>query len=277
MLLMLICGVAVGTGLVLTLSPPSEIDPPWSGSPAGRTEVIRRYIWYLTIAVGAGVASGLLIIGAGGRLAMRLLAVTADESAQGRITEADQIVGEITTDGTIGFILFFGILGGLATGILYVLVNKLLPSNPFKGIVFGAVLLVVAGTRIEPLRMNNPDFDIVGPGWVSITVFVALGLSHGALLAALAGRYSKRLPPWSSQRKVLVWYLPLLFIVPAIPLIAFIAVGAGLAVAIHHFPGLVTAIRSPSTLKWSRAIAGVVVLIAAPSFVSALSDIAGRP
>ena len=34
------------------------------------------------------------------------------------------------------------------------------------GSAFGAGLLVVLGTTIDPLRDENPDFDIVGPGWL---------------------------------------------------------------------------------------------------------------
>ena len=60
---------------------------------------------YITLAVLAGVGSGVLIVGAGGRLAMRLLAATAGEGAQGRETEAEEIVGQITTGGTIEFVL----------------------------------------------------------------------------------------------------------------------------------------------------------------------------
>lgn len=271
-----ICGIAFGAGVFLAFSRPSEIDPPWGGPPTDGTEIVRRYVWYLTVGIGAGVASGLLIIGAGGRLAMRLLAITADEAAQGRITEAEEVVGRITLDGTVGFVLFFGAFGGLVTGILYVLMNKVLPSNAFKGALFGLALLVTAGTRIEPLRVSNPDFDIVGPGWVSITVFTALGIVHGAVLATIAGRYSRRLPLLSAERSVLVRYLPLLLLLPAFPLIAFFAVGAGLLVALHRFPALVEAMHSPPALKWSRAIAVLIILVATPSFVIAVTDIAGR-
>ena len=44
---------------------------------------------------------------------MRLLAVTGGDDAQGRITEADEVVGSIELDGTIGLYLFGGILPGL--------------------------------------------------------------------------------------------------------------------------------------------------------------------
>src|SRR4029453_9582422 len=66
--------------------------------PAGRPPVglvVRRYLWYLTLAISAGGGGGLRAGGAGGRLVMRLLGVTAGPDAQGQITEADQVVGRI--------------------------------------------------------------------------------------------------------------------------------------------------------------------------------------
>src|SRR5687768_16180215 len=58
--------------------------------------ILRRYVWYLAIAIGSGAGAGLLASGPGGRLVMRLLAVTAGGDAQGRLTEAQEIVGRIT-------------------------------------------------------------------------------------------------------------------------------------------------------------------------------------
>src|SRR4029450_5525351 len=55
------------------------------------------------------------------------------------------------------------------------------------GLTYGALLLVVAGTRLDPLRPGNPDFDLVGPGWVSVAAFATLVVFHGVLVAALAG------------------------------------------------------------------------------------------
>ena len=60
---------------------------------------MRRYLWYLTLAISSGVGAGILAAGAGGRLVMRLLAVTAGPDAQGRVTEAEQVIGRITVDG----------------------------------------------------------------------------------------------------------------------------------------------------------------------------------
>ena len=119
---------------------------------------------------------------------MRLLAVTADDSAQGAETEAEQIVGEITTSGTIDLVLFNGIFFGLASGLAYVLIRRWLPAGRLGGLAFGALLLVVAATAIDPLRADNPDFDIVGPGWLVVATFGALVLLHGMAVAAIAAR-----------------------------------------------------------------------------------------
>jgi hypothetical protein len=67
------------------------------------------------------------------------------------------------------------------------LVRRWLPTGRAAGLTYGALLLVVAGTRLDPLRPGNPDFDLVGPGWVSVAAFATLVVFHGVLVAALAG------------------------------------------------------------------------------------------
>lgn len=194
---MIACGLLVVTGLVAAgwwggtgVEVPSDGD----GDPAALPSpgfVARRYVWYVTVAVVSGLGSGVLLAGAGGRLAMRLLAATAGDAAQGRLTEAEETVGEITVGGTIGFIVFTGLFFGGASGALYLLVRRWLPHGRLGGVAFGGLLLVLLATRTEPLRADNPDFEIVGPSWLAVAVFTALVMAHGMLVAALAGRYSR--------------------------------------------------------------------------------------
>jgi len=125
--------------------------------------VVRRYLWYVAVAMASGATAGILAAGAGGRLVMRLLAVTAGADAQGQITEAEEIVGRITVDGTIGFVVFTGLFLGLPSAAGYLLLRRWLPAGRAAGLAYGALLLVVAGTRLEPLPRGNPDFDLVGP------------------------------------------------------------------------------------------------------------------
>src|SRR4051812_42115826 len=102
----------LASGIALTarwFGTPLATPPAPADGTAGRTAL--RVVWWFGLAAAAGGATGLLIIGAGGRLAMRLLAVTAGSDAQGALTEADEIVGKITLSGTLGFMIFVGIGG----------------------------------------------------------------------------------------------------------------------------------------------------------------------
>ena len=110
---------------------------------------------------------------------MRLLAVTAGDAAQGRLTEAEEVVGQITLDGTIGFVIFNGVFGGVLFGALYLILRRFLPDGVTGGVVYGLGLLLVFGAILDPLRSKNPDFDIVGPGWLAVIVFTLLAASFG--------------------------------------------------------------------------------------------------
>ena len=276
-----VCGLLVLVGLAAIVrwgglepkSPWPTPDPKEALSPA---TVARRYIWYVTVASVSGLASGILVAGAGGRLAMRLLAATAGDAAQGRITEADEVVGKITIGGTIGFIVFTGLFFGLATGALYLLIRRWLPGGRLGGVALGGVLLVVAATRIEPLRKDNPDFDIVGPGWLSIVVFAALVLAHGMCVAAVAGRYSRVLPLLSRRIPSLLAYGPLLLLAPVAGVFVPVALVGVVTVLAARVPTLVAAVQSARFTMIGRVLLVAITLVALPSFVVTATDILGR-
>jgi hypothetical protein len=225
----------------------------------------------------SGVAAGILAAGAGGRLVMRLLAVTAGADAQGRITEAQEIVGRITVDGTLGFVVFTGLFFGPVSGAAYLLLRRWLPAGWAGGLTYGALLLVVAGTRLDPLRPGNPDFDLVGPGWVSVLAFTALAVFHGVLVAALAGRISRALPLPGAGPRAIAAHAPLLLLLPlgsAVLLVAIVGVMVALA---SQVPGVVAAWRDRRSVMVGRVAMAAVAVVALPGFASAVVDILGRP
>jgi hypothetical protein len=260
------------------------VEPPPSPAedetvPAGRRPVgvvVRRFLWYLTLAISAGLGVGILVAGAGGRLAMRLLAVTAGSDAQGRITEADQVVGRISVNGTLGFIVFTSLFFGAASGAAYLLLRRWLPAGRTSGVAFGALLLVLAGTRLEPLRPGNPDFDLVGPGWVSVVAFAALVLFHGMLVAALAGRLSRAVPLLAPTARAIVAHVPLLLL--ALGSVALVAATVGaVAVLASQVPAVAAAWRDRRALFAGRVVLALVALVALPGFAAAIVDILHRP
>jgi len=239
-------------------------------------EVARRFVWYCALAITGGAVAGITVIGAGGRLAMRLLAVTGGDAAQGRTTEADQIVGEITAAGTRDFILFTGIFGGLITAGIYLVVRRYLPPNPLGGLAFGAGLLVVLGTIVDPLRADNPDFDIVGPGWLSVVVFTLLALAYGLALAGWMARLSTWLPLLSREPRVLVRYaLPAVLAVAGFSVTAALLVLGLVVVLATRWDALVDAVRSHRALLVGRVALVALVVLALPGALASMADIVG--
>src|SRR5215217_3061816 len=223
-------------------------------------------------------AAGNLAAGPGGRLVMRLLAVTAGADAQGRITEAEEIVGRITVDGTIGFVVFTGLFFGPVSAAAYLLLRRWLPAGRAGGLAFGALLLVVAGTRLEPLRRANPDFDLVGPGWVSVVAFTMLVLFHGMLVAALAGRLSRAVPLLAARPGAIAVHAPLLLLVLPGPLVTLVLVAVGvLVVLVSRIPSVVAAVHARPLVIVGRVALAMATLVAFPGFASALLDISSRP
>jgi hypothetical protein len=269
------CFVLFAFGLVLTVrwSRVEVAGPP--GPDDQRAGIIAlRTLWWFALAASVGLATGVLIIGAGGRLAMRLLAITAGDDAQGAVTEAGEVVGEITFGGTLGFFVFVGLFGGALSALIYVVLQRWLPHGPYRGLLYGATLLVVLGARIEPLRTNNEDFDLVGPSWVSIVTFALLALAQGAAVASFTARWSQTQPLLTTWR-ALPRYLPL---------VPFLLLGLTAVVILVVIVLAIAAVRLGLAGPGRRRaidIVGVVVLVAIvivaiPGFVSALTDIAQR-
>jgi hypothetical protein len=145
------------------------------------------------------------------------------------------------------------------------------------GAVFGLGLLVVLGTTLDPLRRENPDFDIVGPGWLAVVVFTALALVFGVVLAAVMARLSQWLPLLTADRRVLVRYLgPAVVSALAFPITATLAVTCIVAMIATRFRPVVDAVRSGRWVIAGRVATLVVVAVTLPHTVSSLIDIATR-
>lgn len=278
MVLMALLGAAIVVGVIaiwrwgaLEVAVPWEPEP--RPMPAGR--VLHRYVWFVTVGLTGGIVAGLVMLGAGGRLVMRLLAVTAGPDAQGVITEAEEVVGEITVGGTLDFVGFFGIVVGGVLGFAYMLVHRWLPRGRGSGAAFGTLLLLVLATRVDPLRPENPDFDLVGPDWVAVLAFSAIVVGYGMLLAAIVGRFGRFLPLLKRDLRTILKYLPP-YVVSG-PVIVILAIPV---VAVGSFAVLVARVEGIDRLWYServslagRALLVVAAAIAAPGFVLGVADI----
>ena len=139
-----------------------------------------------TLSVGAvaGAICGLLVGGVLGRLAMRLLAVTSGQSAQGGVTDDEAIVGEVTLRGTVTLALICTGLGALG-GLIYLWVRRVLPDS-LRGRVIGYGLFSGAvGGAFFVHEHGSFDYTVVAPAWLAVAMFVALPLLFGLTVPAL--------------------------------------------------------------------------------------------
>lgn len=126
-----------------------------------------------------GLVAGLIVGGVGSRLAMRIMTLTSAPAVRGLETDFGATVGEITVRGTL-FLLIAGSIVGMAGGIFYLAIRRLLPGLEWlRGLVFGLLLLALAGRfLVDP---GNPDFVILSPAGLAVAMFAALPILYGLL------------------------------------------------------------------------------------------------
>ena len=176
----------------------------------------------LGVAAVAGVLTGIVVAGLGGRLVMKLVALTAGAGAVGKVTANGNAVGDLTFPGTFELVLFSGVFEGLIGGLLYLALRPWLRQlGPWRGLAFGVVVLALMGHAVfDP---DNGDFRRFGAVGLNVVLFSALFVVYGLVIAPLVdwlGRAAERSRTASAIAGLGV-----------IPAILFIALGVGATAA----------------------------------------------
>lgn len=227
-----VAGVAIAVAIIVSgrgqHRQPVGFEPDERGS-SSDDPVWRRLaeqVRQICAVLGAGFVGGFLGFGLGGRLMMRLLAVTSPD-AQGRLTEADEIVGEVSGGGTMFLIFlltFVGVVGALALHLL----RPLLPSRTLAaGAVVGAI---GGGVMIRPSELLNPenrDFAILEPTWLAVLLCVGVVAVGALATAVLVDRWVPRWPAPAFSVRGIAGLTPLVVcIAPPIAIATAVVVGA---------------------------------------------------
>ncbi len=126
---------------------------------------------------------------------------------------------------------------------------------------------------IDLLRKENPDFDLVGPGWLAVFVFTVLPIGFGVAMQGFTSRASTWFPQLSARPRVLLRYaipaIPFMFAAPAA------AVSFGVVLFTRWRPA-VNAVRSPRWTTGGRVLLNALVLLSLPKFISNVVDIIER-
>jgi hypothetical protein len=130
---------------------------------------IQRY----SPSIAAGILSSFLFLGIGGRIAMRVLAILAEQEPR------------FTVEGTIAILVFSTVIG-IVGGALFPFVGKYLPgSTTAKGGAWGLLLFIVLIPMLPAdIHREALNFEHLLP--LSITLFGLLFLAFGVVLELVA-------------------------------------------------------------------------------------------
>lgn len=118
----------------------------------------------------AGAISGLLVLGPGFRLAMRIVAILDPVRSP-----------EFSVGGTVFLIVGFGGVMGLATGVFATLVTRGL------GLSHTALVLLASAPILLMLvldsELSTELFELGAGGWVNVPMFAGVAVAHGVVVA----------------------------------------------------------------------------------------------
>ena len=230
----------------------------------------------LACALTAGFLAGVLVVGFGGRLVMRVLAATSGASAQGRTTDAGEQVGEITFAGSLSFFIFAGIFIPLFSSLVFIPLRRILPRPAWlAGTLFGLLLLATFGVS-DPLSPDNVDFSILSPLWLAVTLVCLTALLFGTTFSALLAWLDATVVPLNqlrseSPRRRKVANVSLLWLLLPTPLtLGAIVYVAGRAISHGR---LDPAVNSSGLRLAGYALVGAGTLAAAGAVLGAVTDI----
>lgn len=170
--------------------------------------------------------AGVLTIGAGSRLMMRVMAATSSDDVQGRLTEADEIIGEVSVGGSVFLIVVVGIGASVVGLAFFSVLRRWLPDRSLAAGWIGVA--IGAGALVRPaglLTSTNRDFTLLSPVALAVALCLAtlvlFGATFGVLVDHLAPRWPR--PQWSPMGLVSV--LPFAMLLPAPPLFAAAVIG----------------------------------------------------
>jgi len=145
----------------------------------------------------AGLLVGVIVAGFGGRIVMRIVAMLVP-SATGAFTENGNRIGNVTIGGSLGLIVFVGLLAAIFFAVVWVVISPWLPG---KGVVRGlvAVPFAVAVGGFGLIERDNRDFAVLGHDPLVVACLLALVASIAPAMALADGWLDRRLPHAKSR------------------------------------------------------------------------------
>jgi hypothetical protein len=211
----------------------------------------------------AGLITGLLVGGVGGRLAMFLLRLTSDDGVRGLETDDGFTIGEFS--GETLFLVAITTLAGMLLALLYVAVRRWLPerARPLQMAVFFALL--GGALVVDP---GGVDFSLLDPLPLAVALFVALPALYGAAMAALVEWLVAHPGRWRPSRVAALVVFAVLGTFGLVGVLIAI-IGFGVFFAAQRWPALSRVALTPAA-TW--VVRGLLVVVAVLSAIDLVGD-----
>ena len=185
---------------------------------------------------------------------MRVLAVTSGDAVQGAFSDDAEEIGQITAEGTIGFILIAGMFFGAIGGWLYALLRPILPADRRRRSLACAVVAAAIGASVL-VKPGSRDFAILRPLWLVVALFVAIPFLFGLVLPMVAERLRRFYETAPLRFPHVLAFAPMLLLLPG-----FFVLVPGLVIGVIY--ALTRARRTPGWLVAAERVGLVAATVA---------------
>jgi len=224
----------------------------------------------MRVVIVAGVATGVVVVGLGSRIAMFLLRITSPERVNGLQSDDDFTIGQVTLAGTYNLIFLGGITGLIGFAVYRCVSPWLIGPHWFRRLTIALGSGAVVGAML--VHSDGIDFTVLKPTWFAIGLFVALPALFAVAMVAAVDSVSR--PDSWTRRGRWRWLLPVLVIacVPvALIFVVMAAVPVGLWAAVARDADIRSEIRRQ---RWfANAVRACWLTIAVLGLVSLLNDV----
>lgn len=175
---------------------------------------VGQRLWVLVV---AGISTGVVVAGAGSRLAMLLLRQTSPDGVRGVTSDDGFEIGRFTLSGTYNLLLLGAAVGVIGAAAYRAVAPWLLGPVWLRRCTVAAASGAVVGSML--VHDDGIDFHFLKPLWLAVGLFVTLPAVFGAAIAVVVDRLATRGQPagWRD------WRLPILLVAVfplVIPLVA---------------------------------------------------------
>lgn len=224
----------------------------------------------LYVLVVAGIATGVVVVGIGSRLAMFALRLTSPASVDGVQSDDDFTIGRFTLSGSYNLVVIGGLVGVVGAAAYQWVRPWLIGPRWFRLVTVAAAAGAVVGSML--VHADGIDFTLLEPMWFAVALFVALPAAFAVSIAAAVDTVERRLDTVDSAvwRRCAMALVLVAFVPPVLMLLAVATVVLLPWVLVRDDPSLRTFLGRSST----AAVARIAWLaIAAVGLVALVNDI----